>query len=118
VIGNAGSFFKNPVLPLRSYEQLQARYPELPSWAAGDHHVKVSAAWLIERCGLKGFEMNGAAVSSQHALVLVNKGGCSGAAVWKLAQHIEARVWDVFGLKLEAEPRIFRYQGADKTSAQ
>jgi len=111
VIGNAGSFFKNPVLSLADHEQLQARFPELTSWAAGDQVIKVSAAWLIERCGLKGFAMNGAAVSSQHALVLVNQGHCSGRAIWELAQVIEARVWDAFGIRLEPEPRIFAQAG-------
>jgi UDP-N-acetylmuramate dehydrogenase len=111
VIGNAGSFFKNPVLPLAAYEQLQARFPQLVSWEAGDNGMKVSAAWLIERCGLKGFAMNGAAVSAQHALVLVSQEHCSGRAIWELAQVVEARVWDAFGIRLEPEPRIFIHAG-------
>ena len=109
VIGNAGSFFKNPLLPTTLYQQLRDRFPALPSWDAGDPGAKVSAAWLIERCDLKGFEMNGAAVSNQHALVLVNQGRCSGLAVWELAQFVQARVWDTFGVRLEPEPRIFRH---------
>lgn len=108
VIGNAGSFFKNPLLPATVYQQLHERFPALPSWDAGGSGIKVSAAWLIEHCDLKGFEMNGAAVSGQHALVLVNQGRCSGLAVWELAQLVQARVWDTFGVRLEPEPKIFR----------
>ncbi len=107
LIGNAGSFFKNPLLPAAFYQQLHDRYPTLPSWEADGAGTKVSAAWLIEQCDLKGFEMNGAAVSNQHALVLVNQGRCSGLAVWELAQLVQARVWDTFGVRLEPEPRIF-----------
>jgi len=109
VIGNAGSFFKNPLLPTALYQQLHDRFPALPSWDAGDPGTKVSAAWLIEHCDLKGFEKNGAAVSSQHALVLVNQGHCSGLDIWELAQLVQARVWDTFGVRLEPEPRIFRH---------
>lgn len=107
VLGNAGSFFKNPALPRALYDQLHDRFPALPSWDAGSHAVKVSAAWLIEQCGLKGFEMNGAAVSNQHALVLVNQGHCSGMAIWNLAQLVQARVQNDFDVRLEPEPRIF-----------
>jgi len=116
LLGNAGSFFKNPVMPLGSYEHVHARYPDLPSWEAGDDHIKVSAAWLVERCGLKGFAMNGAAVSTQHALVLINQGRCSGRAIWELAQLVEARVWDAFGIRLEPEPKIFIHNALNHNS--
>ncbi len=107
LIGNAGSFFKNPLLPLSLHEQLHDRFPALPAWEAGDSTIKVSAAWLIEQCNLKGIELNGAAVSDQHALVLVNKGHCSGLAILELAQLVQARVKDHFGIRLEPEPRIY-----------
>jgi len=107
VTGNAGSFFKNPLIPASLHKQLIDLYPALPWWKAGDSDAKVSAAWLIEMCGLKGFEMQGAAVSEQHALVLVNKSHCSARAIWQLALLVQARVKDRFDITLVPEPRIY-----------
>lgn len=105
-MGNAGSFFKNPVVGTEVSEALTQQNPGLPSWPAGEFSTKLSAAWMIERCGLKGFRKDGAMVSEQHALVLVNTGEATGRAVWRLAQHVRAEVERNFGIALEPEPRI------------
>lgn len=107
VLGNAGSFFKNPVLALNSAQTLAERWPGLPVFGANDDSLrKVSAAWLIEQCGLKGYRCGDAAVSEQHALVLVNHGRASGREVFELARQVAVRVFEQFGVALEPEPRI------------
>ena len=106
VIGNAGSFFKNPVVDAATADALRTAHPGLPNWATGSGEVKLSAAWLIEACGLKGWRTGDAGVSAQHALVLVNHGRASGAAVWDVARHVMHSVQARFGIALEPEPRI------------
>lgn len=107
VLGNAGSFFKNPILATAKAQALAERYPGLPVFPAeNDAQRKVSAAWLIERCGLKGYRNGDAAVAEQHALVLVNHGCASGRQVLQLAQHVAQRVFAQFAVALEPEPRI------------
>ena len=108
VTGNAGSFFKNPVLSRDQAETLRSRFPDLPSWLAGADQVKLSAAWMIENCGWKGFQEDGAAVSAQHALVLVNLGQASGRQIFDLAEKIMESVAQKFSVFLEPEPRIFK----------
>ena len=105
VIGNAGSFFKNPVASQSDVQKLQAAHPGLPAFNAPDGK-KLSAAWLIERCGWKGFREGDAGVSEKHALVLVNHGKATGAQIWSLAQRIQDSVQEKFGIRLEPEPRI------------
>jgi len=104
--GNAGSFFKNPLLSQAALKDLLAQFPHLPHWQT-PQGIKVSAASLIDHCGLKGLHYRGAAVSRQHALVLVNTGGASGAAIWQLACQVRQRVEDRFAIRLEPEPRIY-----------
>ncbi len=107
VTGNAGSFFKNPVVPASFAEALLATHPRLPVFpgGAGDTR-KLSAAWLIEACGLKGLRQGDAGISAAHALVLVNHGGASGAQLLELARHVAATVQARFGVDLEPEPGI------------
>jgi UDP-N-acetylmuramate dehydrogenase len=105
-IGNAGSFFKNPVVSRPEAARLAARHPELPVFPLQDGNCKLSAAWLIEACGLKGQREGAAGVSERHALVLVNHGGASGADIWRLAEQIRAQVEDHFAVRLEAEPVV------------
>ena len=105
VIGNAGSFFKNPVVSSAEAETLQATHPGLPVFDAPDGK-KLSAAWLIERCGWKGFREGDAGVSDKHALVLVNHGQATGAQIWSLAERILDSVMEKFSILLEPEPRI------------
>ncbi|MBB5016591.1 UDP-N-acetylmuramate dehydrogenase [Rehaibacterium terrae] len=107
LIGNAGSFFKNPVVPADVAGRLQAEHPALPAWPAGaDGSHKLSAAWLIESCGWKGHREGDAGVAEQHALVLVNHGRATGAQILALARRIAQSVYDRYGIVLEAEPRI------------
>lgn len=107
VQGNAGSFFKNPVVSLDQLEFLRQRHPALPVWNMGPNEAKISAAWMIEHCGLKGYQHRGAAVSTQHALVLLNQNNASGRAVWQLARRVQEEVQRQFGISLEPEPRIY-----------
>jgi UDP-N-acetylmuramate dehydrogenase len=106
VIGNAGSFFKNPIITLAHYQQLQAQYPELPQFAYDDTHVKIPAAWLIERCGYKGKRLGPIGVHQHQALVLVNEGGGSGHALLALAREIQQTVQQRFLVQLEMEVNI------------
>jgi UDP-N-acetylmuramate dehydrogenase len=104
VLGNAGSFFKNPVVDAVQFDALLAREPELVSYRQADGRVKLAAGWLIDRCGWKGRSIGAAAVHERQALVLVNRGGASGADVLALAQAIRRDVAQRFGVELEAEP--------------
>jgi UDP-N-acetylmuramate dehydrogenase len=104
-IGNAGSFFKNPVVSLRQAADLQDRYPGLPSFDAPSGK-KLSAAWMIEKCEWKGYREGDTGVSGKHALVLVNHGGATGAQIWALAQRIQDSVEQKFGIRLEPEPKV------------
>ncbi len=108
VLGNAGSFFKNPILPAAQVEALLQEHPALPVFATDDPgQRKVSAAWLIEACGWKGHrEASDAGVAPSHALVLVNHGQASGADLLDLARRISASVQERFGVPLEPEPRL------------
>ena len=105
VIGNAGSFFKNPVVSVEHAAQLSGVHPGLPVFDAADGK-KLSAAWLIEQCGWKGFREGDAGVSEKHALVLVNHRHASGMQLWTLAQRIMDSVLEKFDIRLEPEPRI------------
>jgi UDP-N-acetylmuramate dehydrogenase len=105
-IGNAGSFFKNPVVAASLAESLTRQNPELPVYEQHDGGKKISAAWMIEQCGWKGFRDGDAGVSDQHALVIVNHGNASGADLWKLSNKVKASVQDQFGIALTVEPQI------------
>ncbi len=105
-IGNAGSFFKNPIVAKATADALRAGYPSLPVYPATDGKAKLSAAWLIEQSGWKGHRDGDAGVSERHALVLVNHGQASGADLLRLARRIEDSVRATFGVTLEPEPVI------------
>ena len=106
VIGNAGSFFKNPIVDTAQAETLKREHPELPAWPQPDGRSKLSAAWLIEAAGLKGSRAGDAGISNRHALVLVNHGHASGGELWAFAQHVIATVQAKFGVRLEPEPVV------------
>ncbi len=110
VCGNAGSFFKNPVVTPERAEELCTRYHALPRWLDDTDQVKLSAAWLIECCGYKGKRVGDAGVSEQHALVLVNHGSASGLEIATLAREIQQAVHQEFGLRLETEPRLVEFE--------
>lgn len=105
-IGNAGSFFKNPVVPATQAEALLRTHPNLQSWPAAHAQRKLSAAWLVETAGFKGLREGDAGVSERHALVLVNHGAATGEQIHALARHIVDAVQARFGIRLEPEPRI------------
>ncbi|MES2404817.1 MAG: UDP-N-acetylmuramate dehydrogenase [Pseudomonadota bacterium] len=106
LIGNAGSFFKNPLVPAAQAERLRAQHPQLPCWSAPNDLSKLSAAWLIEASGFKGAREGDAGISNRHALVLVNHGRASGEQLWALAQRVREGVHARFGVVLEPEPRV------------
>ena len=106
VTGNAGSFFKNPIVPAAQAAMLVAAQAGIPVFAADEGLRKLSAAWLIDQCGWKGKREGDAGVAEGHALVLVNHGGASGAELLALARRIAASVHMRFGVALEPEPRI------------
>ncbi|WP_347159340.1 UDP-N-acetylmuramate dehydrogenase [Pontibacter chitinilyticus] len=105
-IGNAGSFFKNPEIPLPQYENLKAQFPNIPSYPVSATTVKVPAGWLIEQCGWKGKVIDNYGVHKNQALVLVNYGGASGDKVRQLAYDIIASVDAKFGIRLHPEVNI------------
>ncbi|WPP49025.1 UDP-N-acetylmuramate dehydrogenase [Catalinimonas niigatensis] len=105
-IGNAGSFFKNPVVEAGKFEDLQQQYPQMPGYNLPDGTVKVPAGWLIEQCGWKGKRVGNTGVHSKQALVLVNHGNAQGKEVWDLAMQIKASVWEKFGVEISPEVNI------------
>ena len=106
-IGNAGSFFKNPVVAASQATGLRSAHPGLPVYPTGSAgKSKLSAAWLIEACGWRGQRVGDAGVADRHALVLVNHGTASGHELLELARRIAASVSERFGIQLEPEPRI------------
>ncbi|MBU1653255.1 MAG: UDP-N-acetylmuramate dehydrogenase [Gammaproteobacteria bacterium] len=106
VLGNAGSFFKNPAVSAEQWQALKTANPEIPGWPQADGTIKASAGWLIDQCGWKGGREGDAGTYANHALVLVNHGGATGEEVWRFAQGIIASVQGRFGIALEPEPRI------------
>ena len=105
-IGNAGSFFKNPEIPLDQYQKLKDQYPGIPSYPVTETTVKVPAGWLIEQCGWKGKVIDNYGVHKNQALVLVNYGGASGNNIRQLALDIIQSVEDKFGIRLKPEVNI------------
>ena len=105
-LGNAGSFFKNPVVTREMRTDLIDRYPSLVSYALAGGRFKLAAGWLIEACGMKGASRGRAAVYDRQALVLVNRGGATGREILELAREVQARVADKFGVLLEPEAVI------------
>lgn len=103
VQGNAGSFFKNPVVPRSLAEQLLSAYPTMPHYPADGQNVKLAAGWLIEQAGWKGKSLGPAAVHDRQALVLVNKGNASAGDIKRLCQAITKDVKERFGIELEPE---------------
>ena len=106
VIGNAGSFFKNPVVTEEQCRDIIGRDPEIVHYPMPDGTVKLAAGWLIDACGWKGKTVGRAGVYDKQALVLVNRGGASGAEVVTLARAIQESVYGRFGIRLEPEPII------------
>lgn len=103
VLGNAGSFFKNPVVSKAHHAQLLAAHPDLSAYPLADGTFKLAAGWLIDRAGWKGHNRGTHGVHDRQALVLVNRGGAKGAEIWQLSADIAADVQAKFGVTLERE---------------
>ena len=106
VMGNAGSFFMNPVVEREKYEALQAQYPQMPHYYIDERHEKIPAGWMIDQCGWKGRSLGPAGVHDRQALVLVNRGGATGADIVALCQTIQRDVKEKFGIDIYPEVNI------------
>ena len=104
VIGNAGSFFTNPIVTKVHWHELLTKHPSHVYYRLGGGRMKLAAAWLIEAAGFKGLAEGPAGVYEHHALIIVNRGGATGEDVMALAERIQKRVFELFGVKLEMEP--------------
>lgn len=105
-VGNAGSFFKNPIIPNEQLEKLKLQFPHIVSYPIDDFFTKVAAGWLIEQCGWKGKEIGEVAVWKNQALVLTNKGEATGNEIFLVSEQIIDSVFDKFQIKLEREVNI------------
>ena len=106
VLGNAGSFFKNPVVEAPVAKRLLAEYPDMPHYAAPEGRVKLAAGWLIDRAGMKGYREGSVGVHERQALVLVNHGGATGGEVIAFARTVQAKVREKFGIEIDTEVNI------------
>lgn len=106
VLGNAGSFFKNPVISKEQFETMVAVNPLIPSYPQKDGTIKLAAGWLIEQCGWKGKQVGHTGSHAKQALVLVNYGGASGNEVYQLALNIQQSVKEKFGVDIQPEVNL------------
>jgi len=107
--GNAGSFFKNPVISKNAFQKIQKQYPDIPNFLSENGKVKIFAGWLIEKAGWKGKKYKKVGVSEKNALVLVNLGGGSAKEIEELAEKIVASVYKNFGIKLVPEVQLINF---------
>jgi UDP-N-acetylmuramate dehydrogenase len=107
VIGNAGSFFKNPTVSKTHYEELLKLNAQIPSYPVSDTYIKVPAGWLIEQCGWKGYRKGDTGVHAKQALVLVNYGHAKGNEVWQLSEQVVQSVKERFDIALEREVQVW-----------
>jgi UDP-N-acetylmuramate dehydrogenase len=105
-IGNAGSFFKNPVIAQTEFAPIHAKFPEIVNYPAGDGYVKLAAGWLIEQCGWKGKVVGNTGTWKNQALVLVNHGGATGQEIFNFSSQIIDSVYTKFGVTLQREVNI------------
>lgn len=106
VIGNAGSFFQNPIVSNTQFDLLSGKFPNIISYPDSPGHRKLAAGWLIDQCGFKGKQVGPVGVYENQALVLVNHGDAKAADILNLAKMIQGKVFDQFGVQLEIEPNI------------
>lgn len=107
ILGNSGSFFKNPVVSTEDLARIKTSYPEIPFYIISEDEVKIPAGWLIDKAGLKGFREGDAGVHQHQALVLVNYGSASGQDILNLAEKIQNKIKSLFGIELQPEVNIF-----------
>ena len=103
VIGNAGSFFMNPYVCIEHFQSLQNKYPNIPHYPIDEKVVKIPAAWLIDKCNLKGETLGGAAISEKQPLVIVNQNNATGDEIALLAENVREAVKEKFGIELQPE---------------
>ncbi|MBN2237928.1 MAG: UDP-N-acetylmuramate dehydrogenase [Bacteroidales bacterium] len=104
--GNAGSFFKNPIVVQEKYASLKLSYPNLIAYELSNGNYKLAAGWLIDRAGLKGFTKGKVAVHKNQALIIVNLGGAKGSEILAFSEEIQQKVFDLFGVELEREVNL------------
>ncbi|WP_313111330.1 UDP-N-acetylmuramate dehydrogenase [Aequorivita sediminis] len=107
LLGNSGSFFKNPIIDNDTFEEFRKKYPEAPFYKVSPTEFKIPAGWLIEKSGFKGKRFGDAGVHKKQALVLVNYGEATGKEIWQLAMDIQKKVKDLSGITIEPEVNIF-----------
>ncbi len=107
VLGNSGSFFKNPVITSTHLDELREHYPDIPYYLIENNEFKIPAGWLIEKSGLKGYRKSDAGVHKNQALVLVNYGSATGQEILDLAKKVQIDVYNKFRIKLQPEVNIF-----------
>jgi UDP-N-acetylmuramate dehydrogenase len=110
-LGNSGSFFKNPVVPTNTFQQLLEAYPDLPSYPIDASSVKLPAGWLIDRAGLRGHRVGPVGTYAGQALVMVNHGGANGAQVLAFTKEVQRIISEKFGIELEREVRLIGQPG-------
>jgi UDP-N-acetylmuramate dehydrogenase len=105
-VGNAGSFFKNPVIANQQFSEIKKVFPNIVAFPSGNDHTKLAAGWLIEQCGWKGYRENDAGCYPKQALVLVNYGNATGKEIFELSDEIIQSIKKTFGVVLEREVNI------------
>ena len=106
VLGNSGSFFKNPIIPIELYKKTLLQYPEMPHYVVSETEVKVPAGWLIEQAGFKGKRFGDAGIHEKQALVLVNYGNATGEEIVTVSRNIQKAILDKYGISIDAEVNI------------
>mgnify|MGYP002677042661 FL=1 len=106
LLGNAGSFFMNPIVEKAKYEELAALYPGMPHYTIDESHEKIPAGWMIDQCGWKGKSLGRAGVHDKQALVLVNRGGATGEEIVKLCETIQKDVKQKFDIEIHPEVNV------------
>jgi len=106
IIGNSGSFFKNPVIPQTLFQKNLKQHPNMPHYVVDESSVKVPAGWLIDQCGFKGIIVGNTGTYKNQALIIVNRGGASGTEIWNFAITIQSKVEEEFGIELQPEVNL------------
>ena len=106
VVGNAGSFFKNPFVDEKLVAKLKVKYPKLPVFREASGTIKLAAGWLIEQCGWKGKRIGDAGIHEKQALVIVNYGSATGKELYLLSEEIRKSVYEKFGISLVREVEV------------